>query len=168
MLISDHYAVDDGLMRRFYVGMTRAKNRLFVHTNSDLFERLGADRYVVDQRQYPLPDEVVLQLSHRDVNLGYLKPWKREILALRSGDALKCSGITFYDQANRPVATMSSKMQSALAQWREKGYDVNAASVRFVVAWKPKDAPKEETETAVLLPELVLLRKNRNGNQQTN
>ena len=168
MLISDHYAVDDGLMRRFYVGMTRAKNRLFVHTNSDLFERLGADRYVVDQRQYPLPDEVVLQLSHRDVNLGYLKPWKREILALRSGDALKCSGITFYDEANRPVATMSSKMQSTLAQWREKGYDVNAASVRFVVAWKPKDAPKEETETAVLLPELVLLRKNRNGNQQTN
>lgn len=38
----------------------------------------------------------------------------------------------------------------------ERGYEVKSASVRFVVAWKPKDAPKEEAETAVLLPDLVL------------
>ena len=38
----------------------------------------------------------------------------------------------------------------------EKGYSVKSASVRFVVAWKAKDAPKEEAETAVLLADLVL------------
>lgn len=32
MLISDDYLKDDHLMRRYYVGITRAKNRLFVHT----------------------------------------------------------------------------------------------------------------------------------------
>jgi len=85
MLITDHYPVDDSLLRRYYVGMTRAKKRLFVHTNCNIFERLSTDRYIIDQREYPLPNEVVLQLSHRDVNLGLLKSWKHEILALRSG-----------------------------------------------------------------------------------
>ena len=32
MLISDNYVKDAHLMRRYYVGITRAKNRLFIHT----------------------------------------------------------------------------------------------------------------------------------------
>ncbi len=158
MLICDHYAVDDGLMRRFYVGMTRAKKRLFIHTNCSYFERLGADKYVIDQQSYPLPDEVVLQLSHRDVNLGFFKSRKREILSLRSGDELTCNGVTFYDKENRPIAMMSSRMQSTMSQWKEKGYCIKWSSVRFIVAWKPKDAPKEEKESAVLLPDIILSR----------
>lgn len=47
-------------------------------------------------------------------------------------------------------------MQKTLAEWKEKGYEVKSASVRFIVAWKPKNAPKEEPETAVLLADMVL------------
>ena len=47
-------------------------------------------------------------------------------------------------------------MQATISEWKEKGYDVKSASVRFVVAWKPKDAPKEEAETAVMLIDLLL------------
>jgi len=158
MLIADNYAIDDSLMRRFYVGMTRSKKRLFVHTNCSYFERLGADKYIVDQGQYPLPDEVVLQLSHKDVYLDFFKSRKREVLALRSGDTLGCRGVTFYDTINQPVAMLATRMQSTLSQWAERGYGVKSASVRFIVAWKPKDAPKEEPETAVLLPDIVLSR----------
>lgn len=161
MLICDHYAVDDALMRRFYVGMTRAKKRLFIHTNCHYFERLGADKYVIDQQMYPLPDEVVLQLSHRDVNLGFFKSRKREVLNLRSGDELKCDGVTFCDKENRPIAMMSSRMQTTMSQWKDKGYNIKSSSVRFIVAWKPKDAPKEERESAVLLPDIVLSRSTR-------
>lgn len=57
---------------------------------------------------------------------------------------------------NKPVARLSSKMQDTLAKWQERGYGVKAAYVRFVVAWKPKDAPKDTPETAVVLPDLVL------------
>ena len=49
-------------------------------------------------------------------------------------------------------------MMAKLAEWNEKGYNVKGASVRFIVAWKPKDAPKEESETAVLLADLYLVR----------
>ena len=57
---------------------------------------------------------------------------------------------------DKPVAKLSSKMQGILSEWEQRGYKVKSASVRFVVAWKPKDAPKDEAETAVLLADLIL------------
>jgi len=157
MLISDNYVKDTHLMRRYYVGITRAKNRLFIHTNSDCFNHLGAARYIVDKRQYDIPEEIVLQLSHRDVHLGFFKERKQEILTLRGGDTLTYSNFFLYNSlTSKPVAKLSSKMQGTLSEWEQKGYKVKSASVRFVVAWKPKDAPKNEPETAVLLADLML------------
>ena len=157
MLISDNYSKDAHLMRRYYVGMTRAKNRLFVHTNSSSFNRLGVDRYTDDQQQYTMPEEIVLQLSHKDVNLGFFKGLKQEVLVLRSGDALNYNNFCLYNTlTNKPVAKLSQNMQTTLLGWQEQGYKVKSASVRFIVAWKPKDAQKDESETAVLLADLVL------------
>ncbi len=157
MLISDSYVKDDHLMRRYYVGMTRAKNRLFIHTNGDCFNHLSVDQYHVDQRQYDMPEEIVLQLSHKDVNLGFFKDRKQEVLALRGGDSLIYSNFFLYSPStDKPMAKLSSKMQETLSGWEQRGYKVKSASVRFVVAWKSKDAPKDEAETAVLLADLML------------
>ena len=157
MLISDSYVKDDHLMRRYYVGITRAKDRLFIHTNGDCFNHLSVDQYHVDQRQYDMPEEVVLQLSHKDVNLGFFKDRKQEVLALRGGDSLIYSNFFLYSSStDKPIAKLSSKMQETLSGWEQRGYKVKSASVRFVVAWKPKDAPKDEAETAVLLADLIL------------
>lgn len=144
MLVSDGFPKDVHQMRRYYVGITRAKKRLFVHTNGDCFANLKADQYLVDSREYAMPGEIVLQLSHKDVFLGFFKELKREVLSLKGGDTLFYKDYTLYNQAQKPVARLSQNMQK------------KSASVRFVVAWKPKDAPKEEAETAVLLPDLVL------------
>ena len=159
MLIADGFMRDDNLLRRYYVGVTRAKNRLFIHTNTDFFEGLGADQYLIDQHQYPMPEEIVLQLTHRDVNLGFFKTRKQDILSLRSGDTLDFRDTVFYEtEIGKSVAKLSSKMETSLSEWYEKGYQVKSASVRFIVAWRPKDTPKDEPETAVLLPEMVLVR----------
>lgn len=156
MLISDGFIKDAHLMRRYYVGMTRAKDRLFIHTNGDCFNRLSADRYFIDRIQYNMPEEIVLQLSYKDVYLDYFKGRKQDILELRGGDSLTYSNLILYRSPDKPVAKMSSKMQGTLSEWGKRGYRVRTASVRFVVAWRPKDAPKNETETAVLLADLVL------------
>lgn len=157
MLIADHYVKDDQLMRRYYVGMTRAKNRLFVHTNGDSFNQVSADEYLIDPEEYTMPEEIVLQLSHKDVNLRFFKELKREVLTLRGGDVLKYKDSILYDTlTHKPVAKLSQNMQKTLSEWKERGYEVKSASVRFIVAWKPKDAPKDEPETAVLLPDLLL------------
>lgn len=157
MLISGSYVKDAHLMRRYYVGITRAKSRLFIHTNGDCFNDLSTDRYFIDRQQYDMPKEIVLQLSHKDVYLDFFKERKQEILALRGGDPLTYSDYFLYSSlTDKPVAKLSSKMQITLFEWEQRGYKVKSASVRFVVAWKPKDAQKNEPETAVLLADLVL------------
>ena len=157
MLIAERQHKDEKLFRQLYVGMTRAKNRLFIHTNSDLFSRLPTDLQKTDSQQYPMPEEIVLQLSHKDVFLDFFKSIKKEVLALHSGDDLIYEDNYFYVPSNhRAVAKLSTTMQSVLSSWIEKGYNVTSTSVRFVVAWKPKDAPMEEPESAVLLIDMRL------------
>lgn len=158
MLIADNYSKTDQLMRRYYVGITRAKNRLFIHTNGNSFKQQSTDQYLIDQRQYALPEEIVLQLSLKDVYLDFFKDLKREILSLRSGDPLKYKDSVLYNSQNRAVAKLSVNMQKTISDWKEKGYEVKTASVHFIVAWKPKEATKDEPETAVLLADLVLNR----------
>ena len=145
------------MFRQYYVGITRAKNRLFIHTNGDLFSKLPVDIVNNDNKQYSMPEEIVLQLSHKDVFLDFFKNIKKEVLALRSGDPLIFEDNYFLVPfTHRAIAKLSTKMQAIIASWKEKGYSVRSASVRFVVAWKPKDAPKDESEYAILLIDVVL------------
>lgn len=157
MLLADNFVKDDFLMRRYYVGMTRAKNRLFIHTNGTWFDRLNADQYIVNTKEYAMPEEIVLRLSYKDVYLNFFKERKQDIFALRSGDALFYKDFILYETVNnKPVARLSQKMQKTLWEWVEKGYKVNSASVRFIMLWKPQGDAKEEPETPVLLVDLLL------------
>lgn len=163
MLITEPRHLTDEALRRYYVGITRAKRRLFIHTNSDMFENFDVQKHA-DSNQYEMPNEIVLQLSHRDVNLGFFKSRKKEVLSLRAGQKLRFNDNYLYDiKSNIPVCQLSQKIQGELTLWNEKGYAVSDVTVRFVVAWRPKDAPKEEKEHAVLLVDLTLT-KDANGN----
>lgn len=156
LLAEPQYATDD-ILRRYYVGITRARKRLFIHTNSTLFNNLPADRKTTDTHNYQMPDEIALQLSHKDVNLGFFKTRKKEILALRAGQPLRFDNSYLYATgSNTPVCVLSQKMQNELSLWSGKGYHVSSATIRFIVAWRPKDAPKEEEEHAVILLDLAL------------
>lgn len=81
----------------------------------------------------------------------------REFVSLRSGHTLRFDNNYLYDiNTNTPVAQLSHKMQGELRQWAEKGYSVVSAVIRFIVAWRPKDAPREEKDHAVLFVDLML------------
>jgi ATP-dependent DNA helicase RecQ len=163
MLITEPRHLTDEALRRYYVGITRAKRRLFIHTNSTMFEGLEVLN-LEDRVMYEMPNEIVLQLSHRDVNLGFFKSRKKEVLSLRAGQKLRFNDNYLYDiKTNNPVCQLSQKIQGELAVWQEKGYVVSETVIRFIVAWRPKDAPKEEKEHAVLLVDLTL-KKDANGN----
>ena len=157
MLITEPQHLTDEVLRRYFVGATRAKERLFIHTDCSIFDLMPADEHHTCQHKYDMPDEIVLQLSHRDVNLSFFKSRKKEILALRAGQKLRFSNNYLYcSQSDMPIAQLSQKMQTDLRLWAEKGYEVITASVRFIVAWRPNDSPKEEEEHAVLLADLSL------------
>lgn len=158
MVVGKGFPLNDEQYRRYYVGLTRARTNLHIYTNGTCFD--GGPSFVqyrYDKSTYPLPEEVVLQLTHKDVVLSFFDSRKKMVLSLAGGDALEFKdGFLLIPGSNKYVAKLSSKMQEALSLWISKEYSVYAASVRFVVAWKAKDAPKEQAETAVLLPELRL------------
>lgn len=157
MLLTDLSPVNDELIMRIYVGLTRAKNNLFIHTNSNYFAGIEVGVRQADLRPYDLPEEIVLQLSYKDVFLNSFKEHKVEILSLRSGDSLTYRDYTFFNPATGHVlGKLSSKMQNTLNEWNEKGYLAKSSHIRFIVAWKPKNAEKKETETAVILADIIL------------
>lgn len=157
MLITHPEHPTDDILRRYYVGMTRAKRTLAIHTNGNLFDSLNSAQHLYDAQAYDEPNEIVLQLSHKDVNLGFSKPHKDAILCLRSGMPL-----TYHDHClclpstGRDIAQLSIKMKEKLGKWELKGYKVTAARIRFIVAWKSKDAPRDEKESAIVLADLVM------------
>lgn len=151
---------DDDLRRRYYVAMTRAKHNLHIHTNSTVFDNIRADKITTDTHNYDMPDEIVLQLSHKDVYLDFFKECKNDVLALRGGDALTLRGnYLCTPTTGRAVAKLSKAMQEKLDSWAQKGYLATAASVRFVVAWKPKGTAPNGQSAAVLLAEMTLRRQ---------
>lgn len=159
MLIKEPEHPTDDLLRRYYVGMTRAKKNLVIHTNSYLFNKMRSDQHFLDKKAYSMPDEILLQLSHKDVNLSFFSKFKQEILSLRSGSTLLYHDCRFRNpDTGNDIALLSIKMQDKLHSWEAKGYKAISASVRFIVAWKPKGAPKEEKETAVLLIDMKMKR----------
>lgn len=157
MLITHPEHPTDDILRRYYVGMTRAKRTLTIHTNGNLFDSLKSAQHLYDAQAYDEPNEIVFQLSHKDVNLGFSKPHKDAILSLRSGMPL-----TYHDHClclpstGRDIAQLSIKMKEKLGKWELKGYKVTDARIRFIVAWKSKDAPRDEKESAIMLADLVM------------
>ena len=63
----------------------------------------------------------------------------------------------------KEIKTFKEREEELVKIGKEKGYIVKSASVRFVVAWKPKDAPKEDAENAILLADLTLMRQVENN-----
>lgn len=157
MLITHPEHPTDEILRRYYVGMTRAKQTLTIHTNGNLFDTLHTAQHLYDTQAYDEPNEIVLQLSHKDVNLGISKPHKDTILSLRSGMPL-----TYHDHClclpstSKDIAQFSIKMNEKIGKWELKGYKITTAKIRFIVAWKSKDAPKDEKESAIVLADLVM------------
>lgn len=155
MLLCNEKAETDDARRKLYVGMTRARNRLFIHGNTGIFEacRIPGARFLRDETSYPEPPELRMQLSLKDVWLDYSKDRKNEIFRLRSGSPLKYDGGILSTEAGVCVACLSKAARAEIKRHEAKGYRVCEARVGFVVAWKGKEATEE---SAVLLPELTL------------
>ena len=126
-------------MRAYYVGLTRAKQNLFLVTN-------------------PLIEysSISIALNMRDVWLDFFKGRKELVLRLRIGDNLQYQdGFLLNDQGINIIA-LSALGKDKLKVWTDKGYEVTSAKVSYTLAWKPHDS---ETEYAVCLANIVLKKR---------
>ena len=161
-LMLNRVAADrDADRRALYVGMTRARKGLFVHTNTDLLSSLVLPGVLhrQDSRIFAESDELVLQLTHRDVVLSFFKDKKSSIFQLRSGMDLHIAGdLSLHARVQgsmRCLVLLSRACRARLGELARQGYRPCAARVRFIVAWKGRE---DTEETAVVLPDLYLRR----------
>ena len=158
MMLNGNLASTDEERRKIYVGITRAKENLYIHCNTKVFdEQLFHEvTHVIDDNVYQEPKEICLQLTLKDVFLDFFKDKEMERLVskLHSGMALLISNNSLYvrtQEGEKTVVRFSKAFHERVIQLRKKGYEPYLATVRFVVGWKKK---REDRETAVLLPDI--------------
>ncbi|MBO7223047.1 MAG: hypothetical protein J6V70_02815, partial [Kiritimatiellae bacterium] len=160
MLLDNYKLSTDEERRCLYVGMTRAKSRLVIHVNTNLFTSITSSdiNYEFNTNDYPEPSEIAMQLGYRDVKLGFFKDKKNQILKLRSGQELIPSINTYGDVqlslANGyGVCILSKACRDRVYKLFDKGYELASTKIDFIVAWRSED---DTEESAIILPRLYL------------
>ena len=151
---SGYMKPDDGTKRAVYVAITRAKKNLYIFCNGNYFDRINAEGVVrtSDDTDYPEPSLLCLQLSHKDVALGFFKYRWRELGHLISGQELTVGEKgCFLEDAQ--VIKFSAGFSARLAELKERGYTPVKASVRHIVYWQGKDM---DEEIKIILPDVEL------------
>ena len=156
MMLKNSYGKTDAELRALYVGMTRTKSNLYIHTNTSLFNKYKMDGILhkFDSALYDEPTEIMFQTTHKDVVLDFFKNKKRVIFNLRSGTKLKLDGIYLTAEQNEQnvrVAKFSKSFVEMLEKLKHKGYTSKHSEVRFIVAWKGEN---DEEETPIILANL--------------
>jgi ATP-dependent DNA helicase RecQ len=145
-------AVPDGRdindMRAYYVGLTRAKQNLFLVTNPPI--------------EY---SSISIALNMHDVILNFFKGRKDIVLRLRSGDSLQYKDGYLLNDQDINIIALSASGKDKLKAWTDKGYEVTSAKVSYTLAWRPQDS---ETEYAVCLANIVLTKMAEEANKDKN
>lgn len=146
--------------------MTRAKKELYIHCNTALFaspaiRSVRGLAYVEDRNTYAEPEEIALQLTHRDVVLDFFKGKKGYIFGLRAGEPLCFTpgDRELHARVNgkaMPVVRHSKAFRERLKRLTGRRYRPYSSKIRFILAWKGKE---DAEETAIVLPDVVLRRE---------
>ena len=182
MLLNEFYCDTDEKKRQLYVGLTRAKEALFIHYNGSCFDGFAAPGALrrLDPDTYPLPEVLAARLSHRDVNLGFFKNRSKAIEELRSGDNLVVT-VNHKHHSEEQIATPGLSVETPrgpreilrfskgfiqrIDELRRKGYAPNQGKIRFIVAWRDKD---DGMESNIILPDVYFVRTKKEGEGYVN
>lgn len=160
MLLDNSFSETDENKRKLYVGMTRAKNNLYIHYNTAYFDKFNIVNTTrnTDYNHYDEPSEITLQLTHKDVVLNFFKDKKELIFKLYSGMKLSVNGSFLSAEINDRdinVVKFSKAFEERISHLQRKGYKPTASIIRFVVAWKSEE---DEKEYAVILPDITFIK----------
>jgi len=153
LMLENFNPATDEARRQLYVAMTRAKQNLVIHLNSNFLNDISAENLerVEDKGNYLPPKELAMQLTHEDVNLGYFEFVQHHVSSLTSGEALKIKAEGCELSKDKFVLKFSKKFLEILKSNAEKGYLPTRAKVNFMVYWKNEE---KEKEVKIVLPEL--------------
>ena len=130
-------------MRSYYVGLTRAKQNLYLAT-TPLLES----------------SSIYIALNMHDVWLDFFRGRKELVLRLRNGDKLLYKDGYLLNEQGVNIVALSASGKEKLKVWTDKGREVTGAKVSYTLAWKPQDS---DMEYAVCLANVVLSKTNPKG-----
>ena len=151
LLITNSADADPDRLRTLYVGLTRAKHHLVIHTDTDLFSPYLTPTVHPPADHYT--PRLSIALGHKDVYLDYFKDKQDLIAALPDGSPLQYSDGYLVTTQGQYVARLSTAMRQRVAQLLAKGYRVTHAEATFTLLWK---AQPEQRQYIIILPTLFL------------
>jgi len=153
LLLENYNPNSDAAKRLLYVALTRAKQNLTIHVNSNLLEKLSAYNMVIidDTQVYSLPNKLAMHMTFKDVWLGYFSNKQALISQLVSGDILKLKGDECLNSDGFSVLKFSQSFKEKISELKEKNYLLKRVKVNFIVYWLDDNTKKE---MKIILPEL--------------
>ncbi len=144
--------------RQFYVAMTRAKSNLTIHLKGRYLNHIQVENLMQleDRARYELPAKMTMQLSHRDVWLGYFTERQYVVDDLQSGDILRYKDGWWVTAKGLSVFRPSKGFKEKLERVQKNGFEPIVGKVNFIVFWRNEE---EELEIKIVLPELHFERK---------
>ncbi len=157
LLLENFNPETDDVKRQLYVAITRAKQNLTIHVNSDFLNDVyDGDIEKVDDREiYDAPNELIMQLSHENVYLGYFEYVQNRISHLVSGDLLVVKEDGCANINGDLVLKFSRKFLEVIAAKKSKGYLLKRACINYIVYWLPEG---KKQEVKIVLPEICFER----------
>ncbi|MBW7845566.1 MAG: RecQ family ATP-dependent DNA helicase [Bacteroidia bacterium] len=149
----------DELNRQLYVAMTRAKQNLTIHLNSDYLDNLTAENLerIDDRENYLPPNEIAMHLTFKDVWLDYFISRQHLISQLTSGDALTLNGDECLNSKGQSILKFSQQFVTQIEKMKERNYELKSAKVNFIIYWLKEGT---EQEVKIILPELYFQKNN--------
>ena len=161
MLKNTNIFYKDETIRKLYVGFTRAKKYLSIHTykvDCSKFKDLKFVKFYENKSKYPAPNKIILNLSLRNVNLGHFKPYKKVILKLKPGDLLHYESndnfSVYQDGEKYNIMKLAKDTYKELQEKINDKWKISKVYIRFIVAYRFKEEP--DKEYAVIIPTIEL------------
>lgn len=145
----------DEKKRQLYVAMTRAKQNLNIHLNGNYLDDISCDDLTrrLDKNHYDETDLLILHLTHKDTWLDYYITRQHLISNLKSGDTLSVNNQGCSDDKGNYIVKFSASFKEKLLALENKGYQLQGASINYIVYWQKEDT---DIEVKIVLPELKL------------
>jgi ATP-dependent DNA helicase RecQ len=157
LMLDNVNCATDADKRQLYVAMTRAKQNLTIHLNGNYLDNIHNEglETISNTEIYGPPNELVWNLTHQDVNLGYFKFVQHRMKSLMSGDLLVKVEEGYANANGELVLKFSKEFSKKMTEQEQYGFELKIVKVNFFLHWKGEG---EEQEIKIVLPELYFER----------
>ncbi len=148
---------NDAKKRELYVAMTRAKQHLTIHLNTNYLDDIACENLERknDDSQYEASNLLVIQLSHKDIWLDYFIYRQKLIANLKCGDTLRVNNDGCFDENGNCILKFSNRYKEIKSNYQNKGYKLKESVINYIVYWKKEEL---EDEIKIVLPELKFIK----------